>query len=118
MSHLLLALITAVTLLAADLTGTWKGTLTPDGRDPGPALLVLQQDGTSVTGTVGESEDTDRHPIRSGTIQGDLVTFDIEMAEGSMKFELRLKGDELTGGVTRERDGQTRKAMLAVKRSK
>ena len=118
MPHLLLALITAVSVLSADLNGTWRGTLTPDGRDPGPALLVLRQDGTSVTGTVGESEETDRHPIRSGTIQGDRVTFDIEIAEGSMKFELTLKGDELTGEVTRERDGQTRKAMLAVKRSK
>jgi hypothetical protein len=117
MAHLLAAVLTALGLIAVDVNGTWKGTLTPDGRDPTPALLVLKQDGTTITGTVG-ANDTDRHPIRQGTIKDDLVTLDAEVGEGTMKFELKLQGDELTGAVIRERDGQQQKATLAVKREK
>jgi hypothetical protein len=35
-----------------------------------------------------------------------------------MKFALKQDGDEITGDITRERDGQTQKAKLAVKRVK
>jgi hypothetical protein len=35
-----------------------------------------------------------------------------------MKFVLKLEGDEMTGDVSRERDGQVQTAKLAVKRAK
>jgi transcription termination factor Rho len=35
-----------------------------------------------------------------------------------MKFDLKEQGDELTGTVTRERDGEKQSAALAVKRVK
>ncbi len=34
-----------------------------------------------------------------------------------MKFTLKLEGDQITGDVTREREGQTQTAKLAVKRA-
>ena len=117
MAHLLAAVLTAFGLIAVDVNGTWRGTLTPDGRDPSPALLILQQEGTTITGTVGANE-TDRHPIREGTIKDDVVTLDVVVGEGTMRFELKLDGDDLTGAIIRERDGQQQKATLAVKRAK
>jgi hypothetical protein len=33
-----------------------------------------------------------------------------------MKFDLKQEGEELTGEITREREGQTQKAKLVLKR--
>jgi hypothetical protein len=117
MTHLLVIALAATTLAAADVTGNWKGTFTPDGRDPGPALLILKQEGNAVTGTAGPDEN-ERHPIRSGTVKDDAVTFEVETPGGVMKFTLKQTGDDLTGDVTRERDGQQQTAKIAVKRAK
>src|SRR5689334_9649732 len=94
-----IALATA-TLVAADVTGSWRGTLTPDGGDAGPALLILKQEGNALTGTAGPDEN-ERHPISKGTVDNDAVAFEVETPGGVMKFALVQKGDELTGDVTR-----------------
>lgn len=117
MTQFLALALAAVTTLAADVTGNWKGTLTPDGRDAGPALLVLKQEGKTVTGTVGPDEG-ERHEITKGTVDNDAVTFEVATPGGVMKFTLKQSAEELTGDVTRERDGQQQTAKLAVKRAK
>jgi hypothetical protein len=117
MTSLLVLALTAVTLAGADVTGNWRGTFTPDGRDAGPALLVLKQEGDAITGTAGPDE-SERHPISKGKIDKDTLTFEVETPGGVMKFSLKQKEDELTGDVTRERDGQQQTAKLAVKRAK
>ena len=106
-------------LAFANLTGSWTGTLSPEGRDSSTAFLVLQQDGDTVTGTAGATEQGERMAIRNGTAKGGVVTFEVETPGGHvMKFDLREQGDELTGTVTRERDGEQQRAALAVKRVK
>jgi len=70
-----------------------------------------------VTGTVGPDENA-RHPISKGKVENDTVAFEVETPGGVMKFALKQKDDELTGDVTRERDGQQQTAKLAVKRTK
>ncbi len=116
MTRFLLALLVAATLSAADLSGRWTGTFTPEGGNQGPALVVLQHDGDSVTGSAGP-DDNDRHEISNGKVVGDKVTFQI--TNGSlMKFELTLKGDELSGQATRERQGQRQTAQLKLTRKK
>ena len=107
------------TLAFADVSGNWTGTLSPDGRDPTPAYLVLKQDGETVTGTAGAAEQGERLTIRNGTARDGVVTFEVETPGGHlMKFDLKEQGDELTGTVTRERDGEKQRAALAVKRVK
>lgn len=106
-------------LAFANLTGSWTGTLSPEGRDPSTAFLVLQQDGDTITGTAGATEQGERMAIRNGTAKGGVVTFEVETPGGQvMKFDLKEQGDELTGTVTRERDGEQQRAALAVKRVK
>lgn len=117
MAHILAVALTAFAAIATAVTGTWTGTLTPDGRDPTPAVLVLRQEGTIVTGTAGGSDD-ERYPLRHGTIKDDIVTFEVEAGEGLMRFELKLSGDDLTGVVVREREGQQQKAGLLLKRAR
>jgi hypothetical protein len=119
MTHLFLVALTAVTLNAADATGTWTGTLTPAGGDNRnlPAHLVLKQEGTTLTGTAG-ADASEQRPIRNGKVEDGTLTFELPNDETVMKFKLKLDGDEIAGDVTREREGQTQMATLSVKRAR
>jgi hypothetical protein len=118
MKHVLLLTFAAASLMAADATGTWIGTLTPSGdREPGPAYLVLKQDGAKLTGTVGPRAD-EQHPIENGKTENGNLTFDVATGDSTMKFTLKHEGDEIKGDVKREHDGETQTAKLAVKRDK
>lgn len=108
-------LANVLTLSAADVTGTWKGTFTPENRDAGPALVILKQTGDTVTGTAGPDE-SERNEIANGKVTGNTITFEIPREEGNMKFVLTLEGNSLTGQATRERDGQQQTAKLNLKR--
>jgi hypothetical protein len=117
MKHFLLLACTALGLLAADATGKWSGTLTPADRDAGPALLILKQDGNTVSGTAGPDE-SERHEITNGRIEDGSLKFEVPQGEAVMKFDLRLDGDEIKGDVSRERNGQKQTAKLTLKRDK
>jgi hypothetical protein len=121
MKYALCLLFTAATLMAADATGKWTGTLTfrtEDGSErPGPAHLELKQEGTKLTGTAGPNLD-DQHPIQNGKAENGSLTFELQQENGTMKFALNHEGDELKGDVKREREGETQTAKLAVKRDK
>jgi hypothetical protein len=112
---LLLALIAGS---AADVKGKWDGTVTgekPDGtKSEDTALLILDQNDTTITGSVGGGE-SDQHPITSGTIEGNKVTL-VAKREGGREFriELTVDGDQMNGTLTAgERRGQ-----LVVKKRK
>ena len=119
----LLLLGLALSAAAADITGTWSGSFNITG--PGgetkesDALLVLKQNGSEITGTVGPNEDQ-RHPIAKGKIEGNKIT--LETAGGddhpAIKFELVLEGDHIKGDASGSHDGQTMKAKLDVTRVK
>jgi hypothetical protein len=113
----LLFLFAAVTLMGADATGTWKGQLIPsDGDGSGrPAHLVLKQDGTKLTGTAGP-DSGEQHPIQNGKAEGGTLTFEVPTGGTVMKFSLKQEGDEITGDIEREREGQRQTAKLSVKR--
>ena len=119
MTHHLLIALAAATLLAADATGTWTGTLTRaegDGR-PLPAHLVLMQEGDKLTGTAGPDAGEQR-PIQNGTAKDGKLSFEVRNDDTVMTFTLTQEGEEITGDVLRDREGQTQKAKLAVKRVK
>ncbi len=117
MRYLLLFALTAASVMAADATGTWTGTLTPNGDDKGgPAHLVLKQDGNRLTGTAGPDA-SEQHQIENGKVEDGVLTFDVSAGSAVMKFRLKQEGDEIKGDITRERDGQTETAKLAVKRA-
>ena len=89
---------------AADIKGKWDGTLTgerPDGtKSEDTALLILDQKDTTVTGSVGSGE-SDRHPITSGTIEGNKVTLVANREDGrELRIELTVDGDQIKGTLT------------------
>ena len=111
---MMLAVLSLVVGLAgapADVTGKWDGKLTSQGEDgtarENSALLILTQKGTTITGTVGGDE-SDQHPITTGTIEGEKVVLVAKNANGrEYHIELTLADDELKGTiVSGDRRGQ------------
>ncbi len=123
-----LALVCAVASLSAfqakpaDLTGTWTGTLTRDGGNPGPAHIVLTQKGTDLTGSVGPDAQQ-RQQITKGTVtvvkNVTSAAFESTMTNGQVwKFDLKLTEGRLKGPVTVTRDGQSLTGTIDVGREK
>lgn len=121
MKHILLIALAAATLMAADATGKWTGTLvvsTPEGeKQDRTAHLILKQEGSVVTGTAGPNAD-EQHPIEKGRWEDGHLTFEIAGEDSVMKFSLKQDGDEIKGDVAREREGRKETATLAVKRER
>jgi hypothetical protein len=119
MKQIFLLTLAAVALMAADATGIWTGTLTvsqSDGTDkPGPAYLVLKQEGSKISGSAGPNAE-EQHPMREGKVDNGTITFDLPAGDSFMKFKLKQEGEEIKGSVAREREGETQTAKLAVKR--
>jgi len=115
----LLLALSAMTAMAADLSGKWPGTFTPEGQSDGqPALVVLKHTGDTVTGTAGPSADQ-QWPISNVKLDGDKLSFDVTAENGmSLKMSLVVDGDHMKGDITMTREGQTMKAKLDVTKAK
>ena len=120
----LLCLLIAVTLAVAadvDVTGKWTGSFNitnPDGETKeSTALLILKQSGTEITGTVGPHED-EQEPIQKGKIEGNKITMEAEHDGHTVKFDLVLTADRMTGEANMSGDGRTAKAKVDVGRVK
>ena len=120
---MMIAVATALTLIAglaaapADVTGKWEGKLTMErdgAQQEDSALLILTQKGTTITGTVG-GNDSDQHPITSGTIDGDKIVLLAKNANNDREYriELTVSGDELKGTIA---SGDRRGQVYAKKR--
>jgi len=121
MKQILVFAITAVSLIAADATGKWTGTMTvsrPDGSPKaGPALVILKQDGSTLTGTAGPDEGGQR-AIEKGKAENGNLTFEVPNGELVMKFQLKQEGDAITGQISRNHEGETQTAKLELRREK
>jgi uncharacterized protein (TIGR03435 family) len=78
-------LVSSAMLGATDVSGRWSGF---------PIYLTLKQDGNTVTGSAGESED-DQVPFQSGSIEDDRLTLKF----GPMEINLVVQGDQMSGEV-------------------
>ena len=110
-------LVSAVAVIGADVSGTWVGTLSPPGGGSENFLLILTQDGTKVTGTAGANE-SDRHALEKGAVQGDRLTFEVQAPNGTLVFDLKVNADEINGTLTFKNGEQVLgTARVSVKRS-
>jgi hypothetical protein len=85
----LFVLVAAVSL-AAEATGTWKGTFDFDGT-PVPLTFHLKTAGADVTGTV-EGLPTNPAEIHDGKVDGDTVTFWLNTDYQGQTYKLVYKG--------------------------
>ena len=120
----LLCLLIAVTLAVAadvDVTGKWAGSLNITNSDGGTkeatALLILKQTGSEITGTVGPRED-DQTAIQKGKIEGNKITLEAEHNGHTLKLELLVAGDRMTGDASLSGDGGIEKAKVEVTKAK
>ena len=117
-----LALVLALTLSgsAADVTGTWSGSLKvtgPDGQAHDDTIhMVLKQDGTKLTGTAGPSADQ-QMPIDKGAVDGSKITMEVAAGPAVFKFELALDADHIKGDVTLTGGPETMKGKVDATRA-
>jgi hypothetical protein len=117
----LLPVVLALVASAADVSGTWSGTLKitgPDGQTQDDTVhLILKQDGGRLTGTAGPNA-AEQSPIEKGAIEGAKITMEVPVPGGAFKFDVALEGDHLKGEVTMAAGGQTIKAKMDATRVK
>jgi hypothetical protein len=78
---------------------------------------MLKQTGTEIAGTVGPN-DGEQHTITKGRIEGDKITLESADGEATIKFDLMLAEDRITGDVNAIGEGRSLKAKLDVTRAK
>ena len=120
MSKLLFALaFAALAVFGANVTGKWSGSFieTTEGQAKNDtAYMVLTQNGSNITGSVGPRADH-QLPIKTGTIDGNKVKLEVvPPGDPVIVFELTLDGDRMTGEAHGESDGQKKTAKVDVKR--
>ncbi len=97
MKLLVLLALSALTALAADIDGTWKGTAeTPNGSVE--RTFQFKADGAKVTGETTSSF-SGKSEIKDGKLEGDTLTFSInikfEQNEMTMKYTGKISGDTM-----------------------
>ena len=118
---ILLSMVLALVASAADVSGTWSGSLKvtgPDGQTQDDTIhLTLKQDGGKLTGTAGPTAG-EQLPIEKGAVEGDKVTMEVPVPNGAFKFDVAIEGDHLKGEVTLAAGGQTMKAKMDATRAR
>jgi len=111
----------ALTAADTDVTGKWSGSFNitgPDGEtNNDTAYLVLKQNGSEITGTVGPNEN-EQYQITKGKIDGGKITLEADASGHSVKFDLVVAADRITGEANMSGDQGTAKAKLDVTRVK
>jgi hypothetical protein len=83
-------LLFALTALAADVSGTWKGTAqTPNG--PVERTFVFKVDGDKLTGETS-SDMFGKSAIEDGKVEGDTISFNISINLGGNETKVSYKG--------------------------
>ena len=90
---------------------------TDDRERTRPAHVVLKQEGTKLTGSVGPRAD-ERYGVQSGTAANGVLTFEAPVGGTVMKFKVKQDGDEIKGAIPRERENGTGTVAIALKREK
>jgi hypothetical protein len=97
--------MTAVSARAADITGSWTGTMnTPDGNSMTMGY-TFKVDGATLTGTVGSPMGGDPMPFTDGKIDGNNISFKISFNGMSITNTgvINAAGDEIK--LTSKSDG-------------
>jgi hypothetical protein len=101
----LVAVLTPLTILAAEVDGRWSGTVSTPGGDF-PIGFTFQGDGDTLTGTMADGyRET---AIDNGTIDGHAISFSVEVDFGGGPYTLSytgvVAGDEIA--LVSEGNGQ------------
>jgi hypothetical protein len=108
-------LVAAASVSAADIDGTWVGTL---GQSE--VKFVLKADGEKLTGTLDNAAQAGAVEIKEGKVKGSDVSFHVvrtlDNAEAKVQWTGKLAGDELK--LQRGAVGTNAAAEVVAKRAK
>jgi hypothetical protein len=86
---MLALLLLAVPAMAADVDGKWTGSVdTPNGALP--VIFVFKAEGSTLNGTTGPTGV--EVPIKKGKIDGNQISFDLDIDFGGMSFTFSYTG--------------------------
>ena len=90
MKVFLLLALSALTALAADINGTWKGSAeTPNGAIE--RTFVFKTEGSTLTGET-TSQMMGKSVLKNGKVDGDTLTFSIDVKFQDNEMTLNYKG--------------------------
>ena len=92
-----LAMLTTFGLHAADFGGVWKGSMDTQGGQM--EMTFVLQPGAMLAGVVKSSQFGDA-PIKNAKVDGDKISFEIDISFGKVSFEGTVAGDEMNLAVT------------------
>jgi len=92
-----LAMLIAFGLKAGDLGGVWKGSMDTQGGLV--EMTFLLQPGPGLAGVV-KSTQFGEAPIRKAKVEGDRISFEINITYGTVAFEGTATGDDMNLRVT------------------
>src|SRR5688500_12944333 len=99
MRYGIIFLSVALSAIAADLSGNWKGQVNrPDGQPETSVNLELKQDGEKITGRIG-SGSSDTAPIDKAKLEGEKLSFEVVGNSSTFKVSLDVAGDAMKGTV-------------------
>ena len=108
--------VLALAVFAADVTGTWKGSIeTPGGTFDN--TFILKADGAKLTGTL-QGGPGGELKIEEGKIDGDKVSFAVNMDFGKLSYTGTVSGDDLKLKVTFGGGGDMPPMEINCKRAK
>jgi hypothetical protein len=84
-------------LQAADLAGTWTGSMDTQGQSV--EMTIALKPGPALAGTV-KSDQFAEVPIENARIDGDRIAFEVNTSYGKVVFEGAVSGDEMKLTVT------------------
>ena len=114
----LLIFALGLNLLAADVTGTWKGTASQDDNRQQighPLSIKLVQTGTKVTGAT--FTDGGQSLPLEGEVDGDRIRLQLKAGSEVITFELSLEGTHLKGKLTSQHGGENQTSTLDLTKS-
>ena len=115
---ILLIAVCAISAPAADVSGKWSGEFIPEGQEASPAVVILKQTGSTVTGSAGPNGE-DQWPLSDGKLLNNRLTGLVTAPNGATyKLDLVLEGDHIKGTIVVTRDGDSLKASIDVTRAK
>src|SRR5689334_9817957 len=97
---LMMAIGTAIPLMAVSLAGKWTGTIETNGSRV-PVFLTIDQQEGRITGSVATGNGAKPAAIESAELHDDNFAFDVHDNAGRIvKFRLELTGSGLNGEST------------------
>jgi hypothetical protein len=117
LSLILLCSLFAISTLAADLNGTWSGTVQGREGNAQEVTLTLKASGGTLTGTISNAMGD--NAIENGKVNGDQISFSVTAHRGDQSLKInytgKADGNQLHLTMAREGATQTRDFTLTKK---